>query len=157
MKKITRAVAVTVLSVLMLFLFTSCSKTPSDTAGFEKLAEKKGYKVIDVTDHYLNAPQIKEGTVAAPSDRSFQIEFYIITDMDSAKELFKAQSKEIDGIKGTTWSGNISNGRNYAKSTVISDGKYTILCYIDNTLLYVPPTDKANKETIDAFVDALKY
>lgn len=157
MKKTIRSLSLVLLSALMLALLTSCRKTPSDTAAFKALANEKGYVIFDVTDQYINAPQIKEATIAAPSDKSYQIEFYIITDVDSAKELFQAQTKVMDEAKGNSWSGNVSNGRNYAKSTVITNGQYMMLCYIENTVLYVPLTDKDNREAIEKFVDAFKY
>ena len=157
MKKATRFFASVLMAAMMLAMFTSCKKTPSDTVAFIALAEKYHYKVHDVTEQYINAPQIRSGTLAAPEDRAFQIEFYIITDTESAKELFQAQSKEMDGAKGTTWTGDISNGRNYAKNTIVTDGKYMMLCYVENTMLYVPPTKKENKEAIEAFVDEFKY
>ena len=38
-----------------------------------------------------------------------------------------------------------------------SDGKYTMVEYIENTLVYVPPTDSDNKAAIEEFLKELKY
>ena len=157
MKKTTKLVAFVLLSVFMVTLLTSCKKTPSDTSTFRALANEKGYILYDVTEQYVNAPQVREATIAAPSDRAFRIEFYIITDKDSAKELFQSQSEVMEGAKGDSWSGNVSNGANYAKRTVVTEGKYMMLCYIENTMLYVPMTDITNRKAIEAFIDAFKY
>ena len=145
------------LSALMIALLTSCRKTPSDTAGFKALANAKGYVVYDVTDQYINAPQIKKAIVVAPKDKSFQIEFYIITDRNSAKELFQAQSEVMDGAVGKSWSGDVSNGNNYAKRTVNTDEQFMVLSYIENTMLYVPLTDKEYKKSVETFISEFKY
>lgn len=160
MNRIKRILAFVLIVALIPALLTSCKKTPSDTEAFKKLSNAKGYVIYDVTEQYINAPQIKEATIAAPSDKSFQIEFYIITDLDSAKELFKAQSEVMESTKGDSWSGNVSNGKNYAKRTLTTGGKYMVLSYIENTMLYVPPTPTDNEDNlkaIDAFIDEFHY
>ena len=48
-------------------LLTSCTKTPSDTQSFKELANSKGLVIYDITFQYINAPQIKQATVAAPT------------------------------------------------------------------------------------------
>ncbi len=141
-------------------LLTSCTKTPSDTQSFKELANSKGLVIYDITFQYINAPQIKQATVAAPTDKSYQIEFYLITDSDSARELFQAHSKVMEDTIGNSWSGSVSNGKNYARRTLTTDGKYMYLSYIENTILYVPPTPSDNKEIIKAikeFVENFHY
>ena len=130
MNRIKRILAFVLIVALIPALLTSCKKTPSDTEAFKKLSNAKGYVIYDVTEQYINAPQIKEATIAAPSDKSF------------------------------SWSGNVSNGKNYAKRTLTTDGKYMVLSYIENTMLYVPPTPTDNEDNlkaIDAFIDEFHY
>lgn len=158
MTKFSKLIAFILAAAMTLLLVTSCAKTPSDTAAFIALAEKNGYKVYDVTDQYANAPQITRATIVAPEDRSFQIEFYIITDKESAKKLYIAQSEELENYKRSEDKASVSNGSNYAKRSVVTDGKYLMVAYTENTVLYVPPTDaNANKKTIEKFIKDFRY
>ena len=157
MKKSVRIASV-ILSVFMMAAFlTSCKKYPSDTAAFKQLAKEFKFEVYNVTDQYVNAPQIKEATIVAPSGREFQIEFYVITDKDSAKQLYLAQSEVVEGYKDANYSGSSSNGQNYAKRSIVTNGKYLMVSYLENTLVYVPPTDKEYKQTIEDFLKKFNY
>ncbi|MBQ9902524.1 MAG: hypothetical protein IJM51_09125 [Clostridia bacterium] len=157
MKKAIKLTAVVLSVILLASLLTSCKKNPSDTAAFKQLAEKSGFEIHDVTQQYADAPQIKEATVVAPSSREFQIEFYVITDKDSAKQLYLAQSEVVDGYKDSNFIGTSSNGQNYARRTVVTNGKYLMVSYIENTMVYVPPTDKTNKDAIEKFLKNFGY
>ncbi len=158
MRKISRLTAVILMAAVIAALFASCSKKPSDSAAFKKLAESKGYEVSDITAQYVNAPQIKEAIITAPKDREFQIEFYTITDPENAKKLYQAQNEAINGYAGSEGNSNVSNGKNYAKRTVVTnDGHFVMVSYVENTVVYVPPTDKKHKDTIEKFLDEFKY
>ena len=158
MKKNKGLAAVAVIAAIIALLFTSCSKPASDTKTFKSLAEKKDYEIYDVTEQYINAPQIKKTIIVAPKDRRFQIEFYLITDLESSKKLFQAQGKVIDSYQGENANSKVSNGKNYAKRTVVTkDNNYLMVSYIENTVIYVPPTSKENREEIEEFIDQLKY
>ncbi len=157
MKKITRSFAVILTVAMMAALLASCSRTPSNPASFKKLAESKEYEFYDTTDQYANVVQIKECYIASPSSHAFKIEFYVATDKESAKKLYQAQSEIMDNFRGNVYTGGVSNGSNYAKRTMITNGKYLMVTYIDNTLIYVPPTPKENKDEIDQFIDEFHY
>lgn len=157
MKKALRIASVVLLVCMMAAMLTSCKKHPSDTAAFKQLAEQYNYEIYNVTDQYVNAAQIKEATIVAPSSRDFQIEFYVITDKESAKQLYLAQSEVVEGYKDSNYSGSSSNGQNYAKRSVVTNGKYLMVSYIENTLVYVPPTDKENKKKIEEFLKKFNY
>lgn len=159
MKLFTRFIAAVTAVSLLTVLLSSCTKPPADTEAFKALAQSCDYEVYDITVQYQNAPQIKRVTVAAPSGREFQIEFYEVTDRESAKVLYKAQSDVIENFRSarSVTSTKVSNGSNYARRTVTADGQYLMVSYIDNTVLYVPPTDKENKKAIEEFLDKFKY
>lgn len=158
MRKAPGFTTIIVMAVLIAALFTSCAKSSSDLETFKKLAEKNSYEIHNVTDQYINSPQIKTATIAAPKDRNFQIEFYTITDVESAQTIFQAQGKVIDSYQGNGADSKVSNGKNYAKRTVVTkDNKYLMVSYINNTVLYVPPTDKANRKEIEKFIKDFNY
>ena len=158
MNRLSKRIAVILVMATALALFTSCRKSPSGTENFISLAREKGYDIYDVTYQYANAPQITKATVIEPSDQSFQIEFYIITDKENAKKLYMAQSDEIENFKSGNAKTSLSNGTNYAKRAVSTNGKYLMVAYIENTVLYVPPTDeKKHKKEIENFINELNY
>ena len=157
MKKSFRITSVILSVFLMAAFLTSCKKSPSDTSQFKQLAKEYKFEIYDVSNQYVNAPQIKEATIALPSDQAFQIEFYTITDRESAKQLYLAESDVVDGYKDANYSGSSSNGQNYAKRSIVTNGKYLMVSYIENTLVYVPPTDEKNKKTIEEFLKKLNY
>ncbi len=157
MKKSFRSIALVTLAALIAVMFTSCTKTPSDAESFKKLAESKNYEVYDASSQYSDSVEITECIIAFPSGHDFQIEFYTITDKDNAKKLYQAQSDIMEGVKGSSYSGGVSNGSNYAKRTLTTDGKYLMVTYIENTLIYVPPTDQKYKDEINSFIKDFKY
>ena len=60
--------------------------------------------------------------------------------------------------QGENANSKVSNGKNYAKRTVVTkDNNYLMVSYIENTVIYVPPTSKENREEIEEFIDHLKY
>ena len=157
MRKTVRLTAVVLAVIMLAAVLTSCNKTPSDTAAFKQVAKEFDFEIYDITEQYINAPQIREATVVAPSGREFQIEFYVITDRGNAKNLYLAQSEVVDGYMNADYTGTSSNGKNYARRTVVTNGKYLMVSYIENTMVYVPPTDEENKEIIDKFLNKFKY
>ena len=156
-KKVSRIITLVMSIALITVTLASCTKTPSDTSTFIDLAKKKNYEVQDVLYDFTDTPQVKEGTVVAPSGRAFQIEFYVLSDSDFARSFFNNLSKVIDDEEGSIHSGTSLNGKNYAKRTMSSNGKYTMVEYIENTLVYVPLTDTENKSTVEDFLKEFGY
>ena len=157
MKKSIRPVAALLCLVFLASLLTSCRKNPSDTQSFQAVAKELGYNVYDITDQYTNAEVIRTATVAAPENRAFQIEFYILTDKENAKKLYLAQGEILDNEQGSNEKGSVENGRNYAKRVKKSAGRYAVIAYVENTILYVPPTDAENEEAIKKFLKRFNY
>ena len=156
MKKIriiSLALAIGLISVML----ASCTKTPSDTSRFKSIASEKGYMIQDVLSQFSDTPQIREATVTAPEGFAFQIEFYVVDSSDFAKTFFTNLSAVIEGQKGSVYSGGSLNGKNYAKRTMTSGGQYTMVEYIENTLVYVPLTDADNKSAVEAFLKEMGY
>ena len=157
MKKTSRFFALVLAMGLISVMLASCTKTPSDSNTFKAIAQEKGYTIEDALAQFSNYPEFKEVFIAYPSGHPFQIEFYVTDNADSATIIFNNQNNKIESKKGSVYSGASSNGKNYAKRTMTSDGKYTMVEYIENTLVYVPPTDSDNKAAIEEFLKELKY
>lgn len=158
MRKNIRSVVFIAAIAFAAVLLTACYKTPLNSDVFRKVAKEKGYNIYNVTDQYVNAPQIKEVFIAAPENREFQIEFYTITDRDSAMKLYQVESDVFDGYQGQKKENKVTNGKNYARRVVVAENEnYLMVSYIDNTLVYVPPTPKENREAIEEFLNEIKY
>ena len=157
MKKTSRLMALVLAIGLLSVMLVSCTKTPSDSNTFKDLAKAKDYTVEDALSQFTDTPQIKEVFIAYPQGRPFQIEFYVVDNSDSARMIFNNLSNVIEKQKGNVHSGFSVSGKNYAKRTMTSDGKYTMVEFIENTFVYVPQTDSSNKSEIEKFLDEMKY
>ena len=160
MRKITKTpklIALVLAMGLISVMLVSCTKTPTNSAAFKETASAKGYTVDDAIAQFENVPHIKEAFIAYPSDKSFQIEFYVVDNSDSARMIFNNLSNVIEKQKGNVHSGSSVSGKNFAKRTMTSDGKYTMVEFIENTFVYVPQTDSSNKSEIEKFLDEMKY
>lgn len=157
MKKAPRLIALVLAIGLISAMLVSCTKTPSDTNAFKDLAKAKGYTVEDVLNQFTDTPQIKEVFIAYPDGLPFQIEFYVVDSLASSRMFFDNMSNVMEKQKGSIHAGSSVSGKNYAKRTMTSDGKFTMVEYIENTLVYVPQTDSSNKSAIEAFLKELKY
>ena len=157
MKNAKKLTALALVCFVIISMLSSCSKSPSNTETFMSIAKASGYKVYNITDQYSKAEAIKTATVATPKDRSFQIEFYILTDLDSAKKIYAAQGEILDQNQGSGLKSSVLNGMNYARRSLRSGGRYAVIGYIENTIIYVPPTDEKYKDKIDEFLDKFKY
>ena len=157
MNRSAKLTALVLALVLMTSILTSCKKTPSGNEAFRKTAASYGYDVIDISDQYTKAEAIKTAIVAAPKNRAFQIEFYMLTDMESAVKIYNAQSDILESQKAEGSTNKVSSGRNYAKRTVTSGGNYMIVEYVENTIIYIPPTKVENKKDVDEFLKKFRY
>ena len=157
MKNMTKIFALVLAMGLISAMLVSCTKTPTNSAAFKETASAKGYTVDDAIAQFENVPHIKEAFIAYPSDKSFQIEFYVTDNADSARNIFANQSASIESQKGNNYAGSSVNGKNYGTRTLTSGGKYTMVAYIENTLVFVPQTDSSNKSAIEAFLKEIKY
>lgn len=157
MKKTSRFFALVLAIGLISAMLVSCTKTPSDSATFKSIAKTKNYTIDDAIDELENAPEFKEAFVAYPAGHSFQIEFYVTDTAASAQSVFSNLSNVMESQKGNVYSGSSMSGKNYSKRTMTSNGKYTMVEYVDNTLIYVPLTDAANKSAVEKFIKELNY
>lgn len=157
MKQTSRFMAFVMAIGLIAVMLVSCTKTPSDANTFNEIAKAKGYTVEDVLSLFTETPQVKEAFIAYPEGRPFQIEFYVVDNSASAKMFFNNRCNVIEEKKGSVHAGSSVSGKNYAKRTMTSDGKYTMVEFIENTLVYVPQTDSSNKAEIEKFLNEMKY
>jgi hypothetical protein len=95
--------------------------------------------------------------VTAPESIAFKLEFYVLSDESSARSFYANNKANLEANKGNADSNVSLSGKNYESFSMTTDGKYMFIERVDTTVLYVGPTDSANKAEIEAFVKELKY
>lgn len=142
--------------VLSLFMLSGCFKKTAITTGtFNEIVGKSGYTSVDVTNQFASEQQVKEATVALHSD-GYQIEFYVLdTESDAVNMFNKNKDNFENGITGTS-SKSETNMGNYNTYTLNNNGKYSHLCRVDNTLLYVNVNEQY-KDAVKKVIDELGY
>ena len=154
MKK--RNILLVVLGFIVLFTLTGCgNKTVKATSDFKSIAESKGYTVSDVTSQYSSYPDVTEATVAQSSS-GYQLEFYVLDEIENAKNMFETNRETFDQNKGSNYSHSEVNLGNYSTYSLTNDGYYMYLSRVENTLLYVR-VPKSYKDDIKGFVKELGY
>ncbi|MBQ9902523.1 MAG: hypothetical protein IJM51_09120 [Clostridia bacterium] len=159
MKRFTFKAACLLVAVAMTaFLLTGCKeKDPVSTNDFETTAAQKGYMVQDGTDFFKDYDYIKLVTLAAPQDKSFQIEFYELNDEATAKSFYESNKNNFVMMKGEDFIDKSDSGNNYDLYKLEMYGKFMMIERVKNTVVYVPSTDSENKSAIESFLSELKY
>lgn len=152
----TKSAAVLLLLSFMLSMLTGCGKKAVATDDFKTLAAEKGLSCTDALEQFAAYSFIKEVTIAAPSDLSYQIEFYVLSDSSNAKSFFETSKINFDMNKGEVYTDTSKDGSGYAMYTLNSNGRYMFVEYVENTMLYVN-TDQSNRSAVEAFIKDLKY
>ena len=154
----TKAPALVLAVLMAMLLLTGCTKTPSTTENFKQIAQEKGYLMEDAISQFAAYSDIiKEATVVAPKSISFKIEFYVLSDETQAKSFYANNLATLEANIGSVYSGSSLSGKNYASRSITSDGKYMFIERVENTVLYVSPTDSGNKSEIEAFIKSMGY
>ena len=99
---------------------------------------------------------IKDIYIAANPKDNYQIEFYVLESVDTAKTFFSENktrfSKEVGKNKIET---KFKKG-NSEKYTVTSLGQYRLVSRIENTVIYLD-TRESNKKKVDEILKELGY
>lgn len=159
MKKINIKAAFVIASIaLMISLLTGCGgKTPVSTADFENVANQKGYVVQDGTDYFADYDYIKLATLAAPENKSFQIEFYELNDEAVAKSFFDSNKSNFAMMRVDDCVEVADSGKNYDVYKLEMYDKFMMVERVGKTVVYVHTTDASNKEAIESFLTEIKY
>ena len=159
---LTRSAAMLLLLSMMLTVLTGCvKKTPVTTADFMAKAGESGLQCVDVKEQFADYDFIQEATIAAASDLSYQLEFYVFTDSSQARSsqarsFYTNNRTNFDMNKGNVYTDTSKEGANYARYALNAGDRYMFVAYVENTVLYVD-TDKTHKDDVNAIIDALKY
>ncbi len=154
MKKLISALLTVALSVTLM----GCSaKEPITSASFEEQMTEAGYIIADCTEQYAEAAYIEKCYVAlSDEEANYQIEWYEISDNDTAVQFFNTQKSIFEESAGNASATTSLNGTNSNKYTLSTDGTYKLLSRIDNTVIYVD-CDSEYKDAVQETLKALGY
>ncbi len=139
-------------------LLTGCGeKKVISTGDFETAALQRSYIVQDATDYFEAYDYIKTATIAAPQDKSFQLEFYELNDSAVAKSFYDSNKNNFIMMKSGDCIESDNSGSNFDVYTLEMFNKFMMIERVDNTVIYVNSTDSSNRSAIENFVKELKY
>ncbi len=135
---------------VVLFTLTGCgNKTAITSDDFKSKMESSGYTVQEATNQMSDYDYIKQVYIAISSDSTYQIEFYELSDNDYASSFFNNNKKTFEDSKssGSTET-SVSVGNN-EKYTLTTNGKFTFVSRIDNTVIYLNVDDNYKSSVKD--------
>ncbi|MBE5820792.1 MAG: hypothetical protein E7310_08360 [Clostridiales bacterium] len=161
MKKKTLFIVLGIILVLVIggiALFSSLNKEKeSMTASeFKTLMEGKGFVVSDATSQFSQYDYVEQVYVAAPSDYSYKIEFYELSDVEYATMFYNNNKSIFESSKGNASGETSVSMKNYSKYSLSTGGKFKVVSRIDNTVVYLN-VDSNNKDTVKDLLDELGY
>lgn len=163
MKKGAKIAIIIVVCVLVIaaivagvFIIANREKPAKTAEEFDSIMEEKGYRIINAIAQFSGIDEIKSADIALEDDANYQIEFYEIVDEDTAKQFYESNKKIFEESKGDTSVYTDVSGKNYAKYTLTTDGKYMVISRIDNTVIYIS-IDSAYKDVVSDILKELGY
>ena len=138
--------------LLALFAVTGCSlfsKKAVTSSQFKTVAENNNLTIIDAKSQMSEYEFILEALIAKAAD-DWQIEFYVLSTNNEAKDMYDTNRKKFEDSKSGTVKEKFMTVREYSMYDLESGGYYMHLTKVDNTLLYVkvPSNYKENAKKI---------
>lgn len=139
-----------VLCITMMFMLTGCgNKTAITSSDFKDKMENKGYVVQDATNQFSEYNYINQVYIALNSDSACQIEFYELSNIDSAINFFNNNKTLFENSKTSgAVEASVDVGNN-SKYTLETNGQYKVVSRIDNTVVYLNVSHDYKSEVKD--------
>lgn len=131
------------------FVIANREKESISADTFKTTLEEKEFNVIDANSKLSSVSQINQLYLAIESDYNYQIEFYELTDEESAKTVYDNNKNKFEETKGDTSACTSVDGKNWSKYTLTSDGKYMVVSRVANTIVYLSVKDQYSDEIKD--------
>ena len=146
------------LLIVCCLLLSGCGSKETKEVGnidsFKQVASNEGFTVQDNMEEYSDVNYISEAILATLDDA--EIEMIIYTDSESAIKVQDGQIKSFKGLKSTGATEHKTNGENYYKFWMVSNGYYMVNSRIDNTLIFSKTLLK-NKEKVEKVFENMNY
>ena len=144
------------ISIFMILMLTGCTeKTAITTKEFVSHAHAYTYEPYNIIEQYSQFEHIKEATLVRGRE-GWQIEYYVLTDSNSADSMFITNKNKFEKSKGNTSKSVNTSGTNYNTYMLETNGTYKYISRVDNTLLYVDENIDYKNE-IKEFIEELGY
>lgn len=142
-------------AVVIVFLVLGKGKESITASEFYDEMNDEGLMVIDVTDQYASYG-IDEAYIAVESNQEYQIEFYELSSVSKAENMFETNKEYFEDRAGSKRVTSSYGFGNYDIYSLTSNGDFMYLCRIDNTLLYID-VDDSYKDEVKEIIDELDY
>lgn len=130
------------------------AREPITAEKFENMMEAKNFEIIDAKDQFTDAPYVENALIAL--NNNYQIEFYVLTTNEHANTMFLNNQNKFEENKGSVSSYSTVNFKNGSKYTLSSNGKYSTITQIDNTVIYLN-IDEEYKEEVKLILEEINY
>ena len=143
--------------ILLVCSLTGCSsKTPVTAELFVETMEASGFTTADVTAETETNGLATAVIVAIADGEKYQIEFYQLTDSNTAEAVFRNNKQIFDNEHHTKTLSTELSANNYNYCGFNADGNFHMIARVDSTMLYCE-ADKAYKDEIVSLVEQLGY
>ena len=142
-----------IVCILSLLLMTGCTKTKVDSNRFKEVLNEFSFAISDVIDENISS-EITEAYVANKGD-DYIVEYFKFENDEYSKKTFNNKKSNYDNVsvKKTYLE---SNGSNYNKYRLISNGRLFYISRVDDTLI-IALTNEENKKEVDEIIKKLGY
>lgn len=146
MKKNLKQILLCTIVLTTIFIVTGCTKKAITADNFKDEMENENYRVEDVTSQFSSSSYMKKAYVAINDNKNFQIEFFELKDDNSAISMYNTNKQKFENEKGNNSLNTNIDGKNYSKYVLVTNGKFQVVCRVNNTLLYLNIPSKYEKE-----------
>ena len=142
---------------IIILIFAVGKERDSITATeFKTFMEDKEYIMLDATNQVSGAAYVERVYLAMDLQDGYQIEFYQFEDEEQAEDFYENNRKLFEVDEDDANFHSSLQGSNYARYSLIVDGKYKKISYIGDTAIYLD-IDKDNQEEAENVLDELGY
>lgn len=135
---------------------TVLTKDAISVEDFMRVAAEKGLQCQDATDQITGNDSITSVTIAFPENTPYQIDFYVFTEQEYARGFYADYKYRFEMLRERYHSGTSAYGMNYSRYKTVSNSRYAVISFIENTVVMVY-CDEAKKDEVDDFLKAIDY
>lgn len=148
-----------ILGILFCLILTGCGNNKKELVAitvdeFNLVANNNNFTTEDNTEQYKDISYIKEASIAKIDDIS--IELIVYDNEEDAKKVQESQIEKFKSRKSTGASKTQEKGLNYYKYIYISNGYYSYITRVENTIVFcdIPLTEK---DKVEKIINDIKY
>jgi len=149
---------IVIVIILMIMTLTACSpKVALSADDFDSIMTAAGYGAMDgeflLTDDSRNTGLL---SYFIADCLSFHVEYFAFDSEMTARQNFNSFRNSFEDGRGRTSSTSEVNVSNYNKFTITTDGQFSVVTRVENTLVVVSASSEYKAE-VNAVLDLLGY